>query len=92
MPRSSSSPSERRVLLAPDAVARAAIPLAPDAEARWMLRQPRAVRESFVRRVLEKRDPPPREQIWMLLQKDEIRESYAREVLLAGDGYAAGGS
>ena len=49
----------------------------------WMLRQPRAVRESFIQNVLEPQDPPPLQEIWMLRQTDKVRESYVREVLLA---------
>ncbi len=48
-----------------------------------MLRQPSAVRESFVREVLKREDPPPHQAIWMLRQTDKVRESYVREVLEA---------
>jgi hypothetical protein len=44
---------ERAILLAPDAIARRAAALTDDAEQAWMLRQPRAVRESYVSEVLE---------------------------------------
>jgi hypothetical protein len=46
-----------------------------------MLRQPKAVRESFIREVLSRQDPPPHEAIWMLRQTDKVRDSYVREVL-----------
>ncbi len=44
---------ERTILLAPDAVARRAAAYAPDREQAWMLRQPDAVRESYISEVLE---------------------------------------
>lgn len=74
---------ERSLLLSPDVVARGAARLAPDAEARWMLLQPRAVRESYVRRVLDAPDGPRAQEAWMLRQPDDVRESYVREVLEA---------
>ena len=46
-----------------------------------MLRQPKAVRESFVKEVLLLEDPPPRQSIWMLRQPDKVRESFVKEVL-----------
>jgi hypothetical protein len=79
------SPAERKLLLAPDAVARAAIPLAPDREARWMLRQPRALRRSFVEEVHGREDEDVRQQVWMLHQPREVRESFVRHVLLKQD-------
>lgn len=72
---------ERAVLLAPDRVARAAATRAPTPEERWMLRQPRAVRVSFVREVLVPDGNPNAEEIWMLRQPDAVRDSYVREVL-----------
>jgi hypothetical protein len=78
----SSVPSlERSILLAPDRVARAAARAAPDARARWMLLQPRAVRESFVREAWNRGDRA--EEVWMLRQPDAVRESYVAEVLEA---------
>ena len=74
--------AERRVLLAPDAVARAALPLAPDVESRWMLRQPRSVRRSYVEEVLGREDEELCQQIWMLRQPREIRESFIEHVLM----------
>lgn len=73
---------ERRALLAPAAMARAAARFAADDRERWMLCQPRAVRRSFVEQVLD--DHRPRavaEEIWMLRQPEAVRESYVREVL-----------
>jgi|tagenome__1003787_1003787.scaffolds.fasta_scaffold19436698_3 hypothetical protein len=72
----------RAVLLAPDAIAHRAAGLADDAEERWMLRRPRAVRRSFVADVLAYDQQDVRQQLWMLRQDDELRESYARDVLL----------
>jgi hypothetical protein len=72
---------ERTLLLAPDAIARRAAALAEDAEQAWMLRQPRAVRASFVRDAHGQGDVA--EQAWMLRQPDHIRESYIIEVLEA---------
>jgi hypothetical protein len=72
---------ERALLLAPDAIARAAARFANEPEQRWMLRQPRAVRRSYVAEVLDRPHDEHAEQAWMLLQGDAVRESYLREVL-----------
>ena len=80
------SSTERRVLTAPDAVARAAARLAGDREQRWMLCQPRAVRQSFAEEVFDRPDEELRQQIWMLRQSKAVRESYIGQVLLAEDG------
>ena len=80
------SATERRVLTAPDAVARAAARFAPDREQRWMLCQPRAVRRSFADEVFGRPDAELRHQVWMLRQPDAVRESYIEDVLLAGNG------
>jgi hypothetical protein len=77
--------TERRVLLAPDAVARAAARVAREPEQRWMLRQSRAVRRSFCEEVFGRPDADLRQQVWMLRQSDAVRESFVREVLLAGE-------
>jgi hypothetical protein len=79
------SSAERSLLLAPDAVARAAVGLAPDREAKWMLRQPRAVRRSFVDEVFGREDEERLQQIWMLSQPREIRESFVEHVLMKQD-------
>ena len=79
------SSAERQILVAPDAVARAAAPLAPDAEARWMLRQPRAVRRSFAEEVFGREDEELRQQAWMLRQPRERRESFVEHVLMKQD-------
>jgi hypothetical protein len=73
---------ERRVLLAPDSVARAAAAAVRDRRARWMLCQPRHVRRSYVQQVLRgEGDREAREQRWMLLQDDLVRHSYVSDVL-----------
>jgi len=72
----------RSVLLAPAAVARAAARRMPDDEQRWMLHQPRQVRASYVRQVLEPGDGDPlHQQVWMLRQPRSVRQSFIREVL-----------
>ena len=75
---------ERQVLLAPDAVARAASSMVRGRRERWMLRQPRTVRRSYVFEVLVHTDDRElREQRWMLLQSEAVRVSYVIEVLEA---------
>jgi hypothetical protein len=73
----------RSVLLGPAFMTRAAARSARTPEERWMLRQPRSVRESFVREVLDRGDDPILQEKWMLTQSDEVRHSYVREVLEA---------
>ena len=79
------SAAERRLLLAPDPIARAAVGLAPDAEARWMLRQGRDVRRSFVEEVFGREDEERLQQVWMLRQPRAIRESFVEHVLSRQD-------
>ena len=74
-------PAERQVLMAPDVVARAAAAVAPDRNAAWMLRQPRALRASFAREVLGSPDRNLAEQVWMLRQPLDVRLSYLEEVV-----------
>jgi hypothetical protein len=74
---------QKMVLLAPDSVAQAAAARARRAEERWLLRQPRAVRRSYVREVLDSRAPKRADEIWMLRQPTSVRETYVREVLEA---------
>jgi hypothetical protein len=71
----------RRVLLAPNLVSRAAARRAAAREEAWMLSQPRKVRESYVREVLDRGEEPVHAEIWMLRQSSEVRESYIRQVL-----------
>jgi hypothetical protein len=72
---------ERSVLLAPDAIARAAARIARAPEQRWMLCQPRAVRRSYVAQVLERPDQRNAAEIWLLRQPSPVRASYVRDVL-----------
>lgn len=71
----------RRVLLAPNLVSRAAARAAGARERAWMLSQPRGVRESYVREVVDRGEDPLHAEIWMLRQSNAVRESYVREVL-----------
>ena len=80
------STAERAILTAPTAVARAAARMAALPEQRWILMQPREVRQSFAAEVLGRDDEERRQQIWMLRQRRDVRESYIRQVLLAQDG------
>jgi hypothetical protein len=81
-----SSATERRVLTAPAPVARAAARVAQLPEQRWILMQPREVRQSFADEVLGRADADRRQQIWMLRQTKAVRESYIRTVLEPGAG------
>ena len=74
----------RRVLLAPSVVARAAARAAGEREEAWMLCQPRKVRESYVREVVDRGDDPAHAEIWMLRQPKAVRESYIKQVLEPG--------
>ena len=78
--------TERRILTAPDSVARRAARFAPEPEQRWMLSQPRAVRRSFAEEVFGRPDADLRQQVWMLRQPEAVRESYIREVLRPDGG------
>jgi len=81
-----SSSTERRVLTAPGPVAKAAARVATLPAQRWILGQPRDVRQSYADHVLGRADEALQQQIWMLRQKQEVRESYIAEVLLAAEG------
>jgi hypothetical protein len=73
---------ERSALLAPDFVARAAANTTDDPQARWLLRQPRPVRESYVREVLDREgDRALLSSAWLLRQPDDIRASYVKDVV-----------
>ncbi len=78
-PRVLSPALERRVLTAPDTIARAAARYAADVEQAWLLRQPRALRCSFADEAFGRGETA--EQIWMLRQADDVRDAYVREVL-----------
>lgn len=75
---------EREMLLAPDLVARAAAPLAPQPEQRWMLGQPVAVRRSYLHEVLECGGGEREQQVWMLRQPDAVRLGYLTQVMERG--------
>ena len=81
-----SSPTERRVLTSPGPVARAAARVAALPEQRWILLQPREVRQSYADEVLGLPDEPLRQQIWMLRQHETVRESYIAHVLERREG------
>jgi hypothetical protein len=74
----------RHVLRAPGFVRRLAASQAKGPAEAWMLRQSQAVRESYVREVLDRGADPRLTEIWMLRQPDVIRESYIGEVLEPG--------
>jgi hypothetical protein len=82
---SQSSRLARGVLLGPDFVSRAAARRAGTLEEAWMLRQSRAVRESFVREVLDRDGHERARERWMLRQPDRVRDSYVAEVIDAGE-------
>jgi hypothetical protein len=79
---------DKAVLLGPTALTRAAAMAAREPEERWLLRQPRRVRTSYVSAVLDAEGKPNAEEIWMLRQSKGVRESYIREVLEAGSAGA----
>jgi hypothetical protein len=81
-----SNATERRILTAPAPVARAAARVAALPEQRWILMQPREVRQSFAEEVLGRPDLELRQQVWMLRQNRDVRESFIADVLLAADG------
>ena len=79
---SSPSAAERTALLAPDFIASTAAAATNDPQARWLLNQPKPVRESYGADVLDaKGDRELRSTAWLLRQDDEVRESYLREVV-----------
>lgn len=82
---------EKAVILAPDAVARAAANYATAPEEGWMLRQPRAVRRSYWRDVICDGDLQRDREIWLLRQAEAVRESYIAEVLEPGPPEGASG-
>jgi hypothetical protein len=78
----SSSGVERNALLAPDFIASAAANATSDRQAKWLLNQPKPVRESYVRVVLDGRgDRDLLSTAWLLGQPDAVRASYVREVV-----------
>jgi hypothetical protein len=77
-------PGARAMLRAPDAVTRAIAATESDPERRWLLRRSRAVRRSFVERVIDRGAGPAEQRRWMLEQDDDVRSSYVAEVLERG--------
>ena len=75
------SDTERAILTAPAAVAKTAAYAASAPEQRWMLRQPRDVRQSFAEDVFGRPDAAQRQEIWMLRQPRAVRESFIEQVL-----------
>jgi hypothetical protein len=73
----------REILLGPDFVARGAAAAASGPAERWMLRQPRAVRRSYVLQVLDAGGGEREQRIWMLRQSTAVREGYLRDVARA---------
>ena len=71
----------RIVLRGPGFLRRAAASRATEPEERWMLEQSTAVRQSYVREVLERGGDERLAEIWMLSQSDTVRKSYVREIL-----------
>jgi hypothetical protein len=71
----------RIVLRAPDFVRRAAASQATTPEEQWILRQPRSVRDSYVREVIDRGGDDRLAEIWMLRQPAHVRESYVKEIL-----------
>ena len=69
------------MLLAPDLVSRAAARAAGAGQEAWMLSQPRDVRQSYVREVVDRGGDALLAEIWMLKQPNLVRQSYVREVL-----------
>jgi hypothetical protein len=72
---------ERAVLTGPDVIARTAARRVDAPEQRWLLRQPRAVRCSFVEHVIDRPNDPRAAERWMLLAPPAVRRSYVAEVL-----------
>jgi hypothetical protein len=71
----------RLVLRAPGFLRKAAASQADEPEERWMLNQPKRVRESYLREVLDRGGDERLAEIWMLRQSDSVRKSYIAEVL-----------
>ncbi len=71
----------RAVLLAPDAVARAAASLDADRQRRWLLRQPREIRRSFAEEVIDAGGTKRQQERWLLLQNKATRLSFVTEVI-----------
>jgi hypothetical protein len=71
----------RLVLRGPKFLRRAAAAQARNPEERWMLQQPKPVRDSYIREVIDRGGDERLAEIWMLRQSEAVRESYIREIL-----------
>jgi hypothetical protein len=71
----------RMVLRGPGFIRRAAASQARDPVEAWMLRQPRSVRDSYVREVIDRGGDERLAEIWMLRQPNAVRDSYIKQVL-----------
>jgi hypothetical protein len=69
------------VLRGPGFIRRAAASQARDPVEQWMLRQPRTVRDSYVREVIDRGGDDRLAEIWMLRQPKAVRESYIEDIL-----------
>ena len=76
------SATERSILTAPGAVARAASHAVREPQQRWMLTQPREVRRDFAEEVFGREDAELRQEVWMLRRPTALRESFIEHVLL----------
>jgi hypothetical protein len=72
---------ERAVIRAPSAIARPLAAMAKEPEQRWMLKQPRRVRVSYLRDIVDGPPIPRLEEFWMLRQPSAVRRSYVDKVL-----------
>ena len=79
------SATERSILTAPGAIARAASVAAREPEQRWMLTQPREIRRAFAAEVFGREDADQRQEVWMLRQPQAVRDSFVENVLLEED-------
>jgi hypothetical protein len=69
------------VLRGPAFIRRAAASQARDPVEGWMLRQSRAVRDSYIREVIDRGGDEQLAEIWMLRQPKSVRESYIKDIL-----------
>lgn len=74
-------PGARTMLRAPDMITRALAATEDDAERRWLLSRPRAIRRSFVEQVIDRGGDVAEQRRWMLEQDAEVRGSYVSDVL-----------
>ena len=73
---------ERSALLAPDFIASAAAGATDDPQAKWLLNQPKPIREGYVRAVIDAEgDPALLATRWLLVQPADVRRSYVENVV-----------